>query len=196
LFLEKGAALVAPFFFLFGTCSIFKFMNQENLTQFIRLFTLADAEASQRITERLSLVLRDPAAYQKEYAEELAERGIETKLPAQELRDVALIDALWSEDLAWENDWKDSLDEMAQYVNETLIKQGRTQLLDENALALNAATGPEALDVLQDALEPLGLALVLLTLGGDSYPLSIVAEADAETTRQLAAEFGFKVAVY
>jgi hypothetical protein len=171
-------------------------MNQENLTQFIQLFTLDDAEASQRLNERLGLVLRDPAAYQMQYAEELAERGIETKLPAQELRDVALIDALWSEDLAWENDWKDSLDDMAQYVNETLVKQGRTQLLDENALAMNAATGPEALDVLQDALELLGLALVLLTLGGDSYPLSIVAEADAETTRQLAAELGFKVAVY
>jgi hypothetical protein len=168
----------------------------DSLNAFVRLFTLDDMAAAQRIGERLALVLRDPVAYQAQYAEELEERGIVGALPQQELRDVALIDALWSEDLAWENDWKDSLDDMSQYVNETLVKQGRTHLLDEDALALNAATGPEALDVLQDALEPLGLALVLFTLGGDSYPLSIVAEAEAETTRQLAATLGFKVAVY
>jgi hypothetical protein len=172
------------------------FYFMDSLAAFVQLFTLADTEASQRIIERLRLVLQDPAAYQAHYTEELAERGIVTALPAQELRDVALIDALWSEDLAWENDWKDSLDDMAQYVNETLVKQGRTHLLDEDALALKAATGPEALDILQDALEPLGLALVLLTLGGDTYPLSLVAEAETENTRQLAASLGFKVAVY
>lgn len=171
-------------------------MSTSALNHFIQLFTLADNTATQRISERLALVLRDPAAYQTQYAEELAERGIEAALPPQELRNVALIDALWSEDLAWENDWKDSLDDMAQYLNETLVKQGRTRLLDEEALARNAATGPEALDAVQDALEPLGLALVLLTLNGDSYPLSVVADAQAEEARQLAKELGFTLTVY
>lgn len=171
-------------------------MNQDNLTQFVRLFTLADEAATQRIEERLALVLRDPGAYQVKYAEELAERGIETTLPAQELRDVALIDALWSEDFAWENDWKDSPDEMAQYINEMLTHQGRTALLDEELLAKSVATGPEALDIVQDALEPLGLALILLTLNSDSYPLSVVNEAQAEEARRLAKELGFKLSVY
>jgi len=43
-------------------------MNQANLTQFIQLFTLGDIAAGQRIKERLALVLRDPAAYQTQYA--------------------------------------------------------------------------------------------------------------------------------
>jgi len=79
-------------------------MNQDALNRFVQLFTLDDAAVTQRVSERLALVLRDPAAYQAQFAEELAERGIEAELPAQELRDVALVDALLSEELLWESD--------------------------------------------------------------------------------------------
>ncbi|TVT37727.1 hypothetical protein FNT36_21380 [Hymenobacter setariae] len=168
----------------------------DSLTAFIQLFSLADADATQRLTQRLTLVLQDPAAYQAEYAEELAERGIETKLPAQELRDVALIDALLSEELLWEADWKDSVDDLTYGLNETLTQQGRTERLAEPSFARRAITGPEALDALQDALEPLGLALVLLTLDSDSHALSVVADEQTEQTRQLAKELGFGITVY
>ena len=168
----------------------------DSLTTFIQLFTLADQPATERLAERLALVLRDPAAYEAAYTEELAERGIVAGLSAQELRDVALIDALLSEELLWEADGQDPAGDLAYGLNETLTRQGRPARLDEKALAARATTGPEALDAVQDALEPLGLALVLLTLDSDSYALSIVAEADAETTRQLAAELSFKLAVY
>jgi hypothetical protein len=166
------------------------------LPQFIQLFTLADAAATARLTERLALVLRDPNAYQEEYAEELAERGIETKLPAQELRDVALIDGLLSEELLWETDWKDPIADLAYGINETLTKQGRPERLTEQAFAGRATTGPEALDTLQEALEPLGLALVLLTLDSDSHALSVVAETQVEETRNLAQQLGFGLKVY
>lgn len=168
----------------------------DSLTAFIQLFSLADADATQRLTQRLTLVLQDPAAYQAEYAEELAERGIETKLPAQELRDVALIDALLSEELLWEADWKDLVDDLTYGLNETLTQQGRTERLAEPSFARRAITGPEALDALQDALEPLGLALVLLTLDSDSHALSVVADEQTEQTRQLAKELGFGITVY
>ena len=171
-------------------------MNQENLTRFIQLFTLADAEATQRLTERLSLVLGDPAAYQKEYAEELAERGIEIKLPAQELRDVALIDALLSEELLWEADWTDPAADLVYGLNETLTQQGRAARLTEPVAGRHAITGPEALDIVQDLLEPLGLALVLLTLDSDSHALSVVAEVQVEELRGLASELGFGLKVY
>jgi hypothetical protein len=131
-----------------------------------------------------------------EYAEELAERGIETKLPAQELRDVALIDALLSEELLWEADWQDSVDDLTYGLNDTLTQQGRSERLTEPTAARRATTGPEALDSLQDALEPLGLALVLLTLDSDSHALSVVADEQAEKTRQLAKELGFGITVY
>jgi hypothetical protein len=52
------------------------------------------------------------------------------------------------------------------------------------------------LDNIQDALEPLGLALVLLTLDSDTYPISVVADAQAEEARQLAKEVGFNLTVY
>lgn len=165
----------------------------DSLTAFVQLFTLVDADASQRITERLALALRDSAAYQAEYAEELAERGMEGgKLPAQEMRDVALIDALLNEDLLWESDYQDPAAETAEGLNDILERQQRPERL---RLA-SAGKGPEGLDALQEALEPLGLALVLLALDSDAYPLSVVAEAQAEDARRLAQELGFSVTVY
>lgn len=168
----------------------------DSLNSFVRLFTLADAAAAQRITERLALVLRDPAAYQAQYAEELAERGIVGALSAQELRDVALIDALLSEELLWEADWKDPVTDLVYGLNETLSQQGRPERLPEPVAGRHATTGPEALDTLQDMLEPLGLALVLLTLDSDSHALTVVTETQAEELRSAAKHLGFDIAVY
>ena len=169
-------------------------MSQENLSRFVQLFTLNDADATQRVSERLALVLRDAAAYQMQFAEELAERDIVTGLPAQELRDVALIDALLSEELVWECDWQDTAAMLIVGINEILMQQRRTRWPSEPAR--DAVTGPEALDIVQDLLEPAGLALVFLTLDSDSYALSVVADAQAEEARQLAKELGFGVTVY
>ena len=169
-------------------------MSQENLSRFVQLFTLNDADATQRVSERLALVLRDAAAYQTQFAEELAERDIVTGLPAQELRDVALIDALLSEELVWECDWQDTAAMLIVGINEILMQQRRTRWPSEPAR--DAVTGPEALDIVQDLLEPAGLALVFLTLDSDSYALSVVADAQAEEARQLAKELGFGVTVY
>ena len=166
----------------------------DSLPAFVQLFTLTDAAANQRITGRLALALSDPAAYQAHYAEELAERGIEAALPPQELRDVALIDALLSEDLLWESDPQDPIAETAAGLNDILERQNRPERL--HLAAARTTSGPEQLDALQDALEPLGLALVLLTLDSDAYPLSVVADAQAEAARQLAKELGFTLTVY
>ena len=168
----------------------------ETLSRFVQLFTLHDAEATRRVSERLALVLNDPAAYQAQYAEELTERGIVAALPAQELRDLALLDALLSEELLWESDWKDPAADLAYGINETLTQQKRTVRLTEPASGRATVTGPEALDVVQELAEPAGLAVVLFTLDSDSYALSVVADAQAEETRQLAQELGFGVTVY
>ncbi|RZL13422.1 MAG: hypothetical protein EOO62_08175 [Hymenobacter sp.] len=167
-------------------------MHSSSLAQFIQLFTLTDTAATERLTERLAIALRDPAAYQTQYAEELAERGMEGVLPVQELRDVALIDALLSEDLLWESDYQDPATETAEGLNDILEHQQRPERLKVSA----ASKGPEGLDSLQEALEPLGLALVLLTLDSDAYPLSLVVETQAEEARRLAQELGFGVTVY
>ena len=169
-------------------------MNTDSLNQFVQLFTLADTAAAQRITARLALVLTDPAAYQEQFADELAERGMVAALPAQELRDVALIDALLSEDLLWESDWQDPATDTAEGLNDILTQQGRPERL--RLAASRITSGPELLDAVQDGLEPLGLALVLLTLDSDAYPLSLVADAQAEEARNLAKELGFELAVY
>lgn len=167
-----------------------------SLSAFLQLFTLGNHAATARLEPRLALVLADPAAYHARYGEELLERGIAGDLPGQELRDVALIDALLSEELVWEADWQDTADYLAEGLNETLGQQQRPERLDEKALATRRLAGPDALDAIQDSLESLGLALVLFTLDSDSYALSVVADADAEKARQLAAELGFTVAVY
>ena len=171
-------------------------MNQETLSRFVQLFTLNDVEATQRVSERLALVLRDPATYQEQFAEELDERGIVAALPTQELRDLALIDGLLSEELLWESDWKDPATDLVYGINETLTQQKRTMRLSAPASGRATMTGPEALDIVQDLAEPAGLALVLFTLDSDSYALSVVADAQVEETRQLAQELGFGVTVY
>lgn len=166
------------------------------LTRFLQLFALTDTATTERLAPRLELVLRDPVAYQAQHAEELAERGITAALPAQELRDIALIDALLSEDLLWEFDWKDSAEEMAEGINEILTQQRRPATLQPAAMAHRTDQGPEALDAVQEALEPLGLALVFFSLDSDSYPLGVVADAQAGELRSLAVELGFKLTVY
>ncbi|MFC6225135.1 hypothetical protein ACFP2F_17945 [Hymenobacter artigasi] len=170
--------------------------SSENLSRFVQLFTLNDAEATQRVSERLALVLRDPAAYQEQFAEELEERGIVAALPVQELRDLALIDALLAEELLWESDWKDPAADLVYGINETLTQQKKSMRLHEPASGRATVTGPEALDIVQDLAEPVGLAVVLFTLDSDSYALSVVADAQAEEARQLALELGFGVTVY
>ncbi|MET4076039.1 hypothetical protein [Hymenobacter sp. UYCo722] len=169
-------------------------MNQETLNRFVQLFTLNDTEATQRVSERLALVLNEPAAYQEQFAEELEERDIVAELPVQELRDVALIDALLSEELVWECDWEDTAAMLIVGINEILMTQRRPRWPSEPAR--DTVKGPEALDIVQELLEPAGLALVLLTLDSDSYAVSVVADAQAEETRQLARELGFGVTVY
>lgn len=164
------------------------------MSRFVQLFTLNDTEATQRVSERLALVLRDPVAYQEQFAEELAERDIVAELPAQELRDVALIDALLSEELVWECDWQDPAALLVVGINEILMQQRRTRWPDEPLR--DSVTGPEALDIVQDLLEPAGLALVLLTLDSDAYALTVVDDAQAEGARRLAKELGFSVTVY
>jgi hypothetical protein len=171
-------------------------MNETSLTQFVQLFTLVNTEATQRVSERLALVLRDPAAYAEEFAEELEERDITVVIPEQELRDVALIDALLSEDLLWEADVNDPLTDLIYGINETLAAQGRSERLKELPVAHRPVSGPDALDALQDALEPLGLALVLFRLDSDAYPLSVLANEQAEEARQLAQELNFGMDIY
>ena len=106
---------------------------------------------------------------------------------------MALIDALISEDLLWENDWKDDASEMADGLNEILSQQKRGFTLPTGTLAGGQRQGPEALDALQDALETKGLALVLFTLDSDSYPLSVVAQDQTENLLAQAQQLGFKL---
>ncbi|MDQ2768930.1 MAG: hypothetical protein M3Y54_00310 [Bacteroidota bacterium] len=171
-------------------------MNQESLSRFVQLFTLNDADATQRVSKRLALVLHDPGAYQTQFVDELVERDIAAELPVQELRDLALLDALLAEDLAWECDDQDKADDLADALNEVLAQQLRPERLRPEALRNRRDPGPEQLDAVQEALEPLGLALVLFAFDSDAYPLSVVAEAQAEETRTLANELGFGVTVY
>ena len=171
-------------------------MNTASIQRFAQIFSLADVVATERVAERLTLALNDPVAYQAQFAEELAERGIEAKLPAQELRDLALLDALLAEDLAWECDDQDKADDLADALNEVLVRQQRPECLRPEALRNRRDSGPEQLDTVQEALEALGLALVLFAFDSDAYPLSVVAEAQAEETRTLARELGFGVTVY
>ena len=148
---------------------------------------------AQRLATRLHLALTDPAAYTAHFAEELAERGIESEIAPQELRDIALIDALLAEDLAVECDWKETASEMVESLNHVLTRQGRPLLIAAPDLGADGDLGPEQLDLVQETLEPRELALVLFSLNGDSYPLSVVAQELAADLAARARQLGFKL---
>ncbi|NVO30804.1 DUF6630 family protein [Hymenobacter lapidiphilus] len=163
------------------------------LLAFTNIFTLGDTAATQRLAGRLDLVLTDAAGYAAQFAEELAERGIENEIAPQELRDIALIDALLAEDLAVECDWKETAGEIIDSLNHVLAQQGRARVLEAQHTGTDEELGPEQLDLVQDTLEPLGLALVMFDLDGDSYPLSVVAQEQAEELATQAQQLGFKL---
>ena len=167
-------------------------MNAE-LSAFLNTFAVADTTVTQRLVARLELVLTDPVGYAAEFAGELAERGMEGAVDPQELRDLALIDALMAEDLAVECDCQETAGEMAEILNYVLTQQGRQLLAQPQDLGAEDELGPEQLDLVQDALEPRGLALVLLTLDGDSYPLSVVTQDQTENLLSQAQKLGFKL---
>ncbi|SDX74702.1 DUF6630 family protein [Hymenobacter psychrophilus] len=163
------------------------------LSAFLDLFTLGDAAATQRLADRLNLVLTDATGYAAQFAEELAERGIESEIASQELRDIALIDALLAEDLAVECDWKETAGEIIGSLNYVLTRQKRPPLTETTDLGADEDLGPEQLDLVQEALEPRELALVMFSLDGDSYPLSVVAQEVAEDLAARAQQLGFKL---
>ncbi|MBT2559460.1 hypothetical protein J7E24_16865 [Hymenobacter sp. ISL-91] len=163
------------------------------LLAFINIFTLGDTAPTQRLAGRLDLVLTDTAGYAAQFAEELAERGIEEELPPQELRDIALLDALLAEDLAVECDWTETAGEILSNLNHVLARQGRAPVPETPGIGADEDLGPEQLDLVQDTLEPLGLALVMFDLDGDSYPLSVVAQEQAEELATQAQQLGFKL---
>lgn len=167
-------------------------MNAD-LSAFLNTFAVADTTVTPRLGARLELVLTDPAGYAAEFAGELAERGMEGTVDPQELRDLALIDALMAEDLAVECDSQETAGQMAESLNYVLTQQKRQLLVLPANLGAEDELGPEQLDLVQDALEPLGLALVLLTLDGDSYPLSVVAQDQTENLLAQAQQLGFKL---
>ncbi|RFP63946.1 hypothetical protein D0N36_16850 [Hymenobacter lapidiphilus] len=163
------------------------------LLAFLDIFTLGDTAATQRLAVRLNLALTDAAGYATHFAEELAERGIESEIAPQELRDIALIDGLMAEDLAVECDWKETAGDMLSSLNDVLTRQGRPLLAEVPDLGTDEELGPEQLDLVQDALEPRELALVMFNLDGDSYPLSVVAQEQAEGLTTRAQQLGFKL---
>nr|WP_019949564.1 hypothetical protein [Hymenobacter aerophilus] len=114
-------------------------------------------------------------------------------MPAQELRDLALLDALLTEDLAVECDWQETAGEMIASLNYVLARQGRPLLSEAPDLGADDEIGPEQLDLMQDTLEPLGLALVQFSLDGDSYPLGVVALDQTEELAKRAQQLGFKL---
>lgn len=164
------------------------------LLPFLNLFAPGNTAVAQRLAARLQLALTDPSGYATHFAEELAERGIEEELPPQELRDIALLDALLAEDLAVECDWTETAGQMLSSLNHVLARQGRAPVLPETPEAgTDEDLGPEQLDLVQDTLEPIGLALVMFDLDGDSYPLSVVAQEQAEELATQAQQLGFKL---
>lgn len=169
------------------------FNMHPELLAFLDIITLGDTAATERLAVRLNLVLTDTTGYAAQFAEELAERGIESEVAPQELRDIALIDGLMAEDLAVECDWKETAGDIIGSLNYVLARQKRPLLAEEPDSGADEDLGPEQLDLVQEALEPRELALVMFSLDGDSYPLSVVAQEVAEALAAKAQLLGFKL---
>ena len=170
-------------------------MPHASLPHFLQLFTLTDATATERLTARLALVLHDPAAYQAQYAEEFSISSRTELMEPQYLRDQALSEGLLNEELLANCDWKESAAEMAEHLNDVLTRQGRHEQLAVEPESDDYEVGVEQLDMVIEALEPLGLVLVEFDSGSDSYWMTVVAQEHAGLLRELADKLGFQLSL-
>lgn len=169
-------------------------MENSSLPQFLQLFTLTDTAATERLTARLELVLREPVAFQARYAAEFSAAVGATVLEPQYLRDHALSEGLLNEELLANCDWKESAAEMAEHLNDVLERQGRRERLDvEDESDDDYDVGVEQLEIIEEAVDKLGLVLVELDSGGDAYWLTVVAQEQAGLLRELADKLGFQL---
>ncbi|PVE10877.1 DUF6630 family protein [Streptomyces scopuliridis] len=150
------------------------------------------------VAEEVLFAYEDPDAYVRTHATRLEDRGIDA--PIENLAWIALVDALTAQGLLAEVDWKEDGDEIRRQLRalESRPAVDPWSLADpENA----DGTDPVALDTaafLNDAGRlhlDLGVALAVLDIESDCYPLVCFPARRASELTPLAARAGFYAAV-
>ncbi|MEV6425240.1 DUF6630 family protein [Streptomyces sp. NPDC051662] len=164
------------------------------------LVALAELLAPGRaaVVEAVLFAYDDPDAYVRTHAEPLEDRGIDA--PIENLAWIALVDALTAQGLLAEVDWKEDSDEIRRQLRSLESRP----TVDPWSLADPAdaeATDTVPLDTaafLNDAgrlhLE-VGVALAVLDIESDCYPLVCFPARRASELTPLAARAGFYAAV-
>ncbi|MFJ1758817.1 DUF6630 family protein [Amycolatopsis sp. NPDC088138] len=133
----------------------------------------------------------DPAAYLREHADRLDDRGIDE--PFDLLAWIALVDALTDHGLLAEVDWKEAPGEITGQLR--VLRSAPPA--DEIWTSLAQADLPtyEFLELAGERLAGTGTALAVLDIESDCYPLVLLPADGAGELSGLAAAAGFKAAV-
>ncbi|WP_326609513.1 hypothetical protein OIE62_35695 [Streptomyces scopuliridis] len=150
------------------------------------------------VAEEVLFAYEDPDAYVRTHATRLEDRGIDA--PIENLAWIALVDALTAQGLLAEVDWKEDGDEIRRQLRALESRPA----VDPWSFADREdadGTDPVALDTaafLNDAGRlhlDLGVALAVLDIESDCYPLVCFPARRASELTPLAARAGFYAAV-
>jgi len=158
------------------------------------LITLSEqlSADSENVASEVVQALDHPELYVEQWADRLANRGIEEPIP--ELAWIALVDALDEQGLVWEVDWKADAKDILFAVHSLLDRRGWHQPAADRQLEQAVRSGSHTYDhlcKLHESLRPHGIVLGNLDINSDSYVLIVVREEEVEEIQQLAKASGY-----
>ncbi|MEU7786599.1 DUF6630 family protein [Amycolatopsis sp. NPDC049159] len=143
------------------------------------------------VAARAAAALEDPAAYVREHADRLDDRGIDE--PFDGLPWIALVDALADHGLLAEVDWKEAPDEITARLRALRSAPPADELW--TSLAASELPTYDFLETAGNRLRETGAALAVLDIESDCYPLVLLPATDAETLTTSATAAGFTAEV-
>jgi hypothetical protein len=151
--------------------------------------------ADDTLAERVRLAYEQPADYVEQNRRELRLRGIGK--PVNELATIALIDGLSAAQAATELDWREEPETALELIAELRVLPGGHPIpggLQDLEIAVDQPVIAALVD-LDEALGRLGLALRIIDIGSDSYPLVCLEAAHVDAVTNLAAAAGVMLRV-
>ncbi|MBD2865118.1 DUF6630 family protein [Paenibacillus oceani] len=147
---------------------------------------------SEIVVSEVVLALEHPELYVEQWADRLANRGIEEPIP--ELAWIALVEALDEQGLVWEIDWKADAEDILFAVHSLLDRRGWHLPSADRQLEQAVRSGGHTYDYLcklHESLRSHGIVLGSLDINSDSYVLIVFREEEVEEVQQLAKASGY-----
>ena len=143
------------------------------------------------LLDEIDLAFRTPARYLQEFSDTLLARGIEEENEVSPW--LALVDGLISRQCCNEMDWKIEPGELAWQLNKIESLRDKDQIL--SPLANSPAVNDDALALASNCLRQHDLALLVMDIDSDSYPLVVAPQNRSSDIQRLSSSLGKRAIV-